>query len=252
LVGIRDFDLLFEEVGTYINRKGWEARYFNQFYCFVVIYLILTISEILRYGLLWARQGLSDQDLGLYLNIDRTTASRLMDNWIDDMYSWASEQIDFQPLPDWISHTPESLRADFPNCLFYFVDGTVLEIYTPGDAKCRRNHFNNKHGYCSWSFFLVVDAVGHINYVSELNLGADHDATQWNNSDCVQKLEEKYKPGKKWKYCLGGDKAYPNIDLPDKWQLYVTMTASEPIEVLPSSLFYYSIINLLYCLRLGS
>jgi hypothetical protein len=181
--------------------------------------------------LLWARQGLSDQELGLYLNCDRTTASRLMDNWIDDLSDWASKQIVLPSLPDWISHTPENLRTDFPNCLFFFVDGTVLEIFTPGDAKCRRNHFNNKHGYCSWSFFVVVDPFGHIAYISDLNLGAEHDASQWNKSDCVADLEAKYKTGKKWKLCIGGDKAYPNIDLPENWHLYVTMTAAEPDEV---------------------
>jgi hypothetical protein len=182
---------------------------------------------ILRYGLLWARQGLSDQELGLYLNCDRTTASRLMDDWIEAMSEWATQQVYFPPLPEWISHTSENLRMDFPKSLFLFVDGTVVEIYTPGDAKCRRNHFNNKHGYCSWSFFLVVDSFGHIAYVSDVSLGAEHDSTQWNNSDCVTKLEEEYKPGKQWQLCLGGDKAYPHINLPEKWHLYVTMTATD-------------------------
>jgi hypothetical protein len=193
--------------------------------------LLIHFSDLLRYGLLWARQGLSDQDLGLYLNIDRTNASRGMDAWIESMYSWASSQIALPSLPVWISHSSESLRADFPNRLFFFVDGTVLEIFTPGDAKCRRNHYNNKHGYCSWSFFLLVDPFGHIAYVSEVSLGAEHDSTQWNSSDCVAKLQAKYSPAKNWTYCLGGDKAYPNINLPDKWHLYVTMTATEPNTV---------------------
>lgn len=28
--------------------------------------------------------------------------------------------------------------------------------------------------------------------------------------------------------CIGGDKAYPNIVLPDSWHLYVTMSAEDP------------------------
>jgi hypothetical protein len=28
--------------------------------------------------------------------------------------------------------------------------------------------------------------------------------------------------------CIGGDKAYPNIVLPESWHLYVTMSAEDP------------------------
>lgn len=46
----------------------------------------------------------------------------------------------------------------------------------------------------------------------------------------ITQLEEQYpKPwtidGKDYTLCVGGDKAYPEIDLPSDWHVYVTMTA---------------------------
>jgi hypothetical protein len=83
---------------------------------------------LFKYGLLWARQGLTFDDLGLFLNKDATTASRRMNDWITLLFPWAEDQIEFPEVPEWILHHPEKLREQFPNHLFFFVDGTVLKV----------------------------------------------------------------------------------------------------------------------------
>jgi hypothetical protein len=151
---------------------------------------------------------------------------------VEDLYPWAKEQVRFLKIPEWRAHHSEELKQDFPDTLFLFVDGTVLEIYSPSDAKARRAHYNSKHCFCAWSFFVVVSPMGEIVYVSKLSAGSEHDASQWDASDCVAKLQHKYlflHPDRaKTKLALAGDKAYPRIDLPRYWHLYVTMTADEP------------------------
>lgn len=75
----------------------------------------------------------------------------------------------------------------------------------------------------------MVDPAGHIVYLSKLDIGHKHDATHFNESDAVESLENAYgEEDGNWTFCLAGDKAYPNIDLPEDWELYVTMTADEP------------------------
>jgi hypothetical protein len=115
-----------------------------------------------------------------------------MEEWIDRLYPWAKEQIQFLDFPEWLLHHPEELRNQFPNHLFLFVDGTILEIFTPGDAKCRRKHYNSKNGTWAWIFFIVVDPSGHIVYLSQIDLGNKHDSTHWNESDIVNNLNDFY------------------------------------------------------------
>jgi hypothetical protein len=187
-------------------------------------------EELLKYGLLWARQGLSSVELGLYLNLDRTTATERMEDWTTKLYPWALTQIKFPSLSNWVKNTPENLAEKFPDHLFLFVDGTVLKIWTPEQPKSRRNMYNNKHGFCAWVFFIVVDPYGHIVYLSDVDIGHTHDATHWNESSAVDLLTTTYSSMMKNSrkvFCMGGDKAYPNMNLPDNWHVYVTMTAEE-------------------------
>lgn len=44
------------------------------------------------------------------------------------------------------------------------------------------------------------------------------------NSDADMPIETSYQP------CISGDKAYPGINLPDDWHLYVTMTAEVGVQ----------------------
>jgi hypothetical protein len=77
---------------------------------------------------------------------------------------------------------------------------------------------------------VIVDPYGQIVFLSNLDIGHKHDATHFNESNAVQELQDFYDIDDDWTFCLGGDKAYPNIDLPDDWELYVTMTADEPMS----------------------
>lgn len=77
---------------------------------------------------------------------------------------------------------------------------------------------------------MIVDPFGHIVFLSKLDIGHKHDATHFNESKAVDELEEFYEPNEDWTFCLAGDKAYPNINLPEGWELYVTMTAEEPVN----------------------
>jgi hypothetical protein len=52
--------------------------------------------------------------------------------------------------------------------------------------------------------------------------------SHWNESNVVDDLNEFYEHEDKWNFSIGGDKAYPRIDLPEDWHLFVTMTAEEP------------------------
>jgi hypothetical protein len=213
VVGVKDYQALYKKngVGDSISVVGRDSL------------------EIFKYGLLWARQGITFEELGIYMNLNRTTAKRRMEDWVNSLFPWAQSQIKFSELPEWILHNPEELQKEFPNHLFYFVDGTVLKIWSPKDAKCRRIHYSNKHGCCVWVFFIVVDPMGHIVYLSNVEAGHKHDATHWNECNVAKSLEEFYedKEHDKWKLSLGGDKAYPRIELPKDWDLYVTMTAEE-------------------------
>jgi len=193
----------------------------------------LTPIELFKYGLLWARQGLSQVELGIYLNRNRSSAGRRMVTWVDILYPWAKSQITFFDIPEWLLHHPEELRSQFPKHLFFFVDGTVLKMWAPSDSRCRRKHYNSKHGCHAWIFFVVVDPSGHIVFLSNVDVGSKHDSTHWNEIDVASKLEKFYENMENddgYILCLGGDKAYPGIDLPKGWHLYVTMSAEEPIE----------------------
>jgi len=213
LLGISKFDELLSKVGATIKVRGWESE------------------ELLKYGLLWARQGLSSIDLGLYLNLDRRSAAVRMEDWVNKLFPWAQTQIKLPSVEAWKRNTPENLAEIFPDHLFLFVDGTVLKVWTPVQPKVRRNMFNSKHGYCAWVFFIVVDPSGHIVYLSDVDIGHTHDATHWNGSDAVKLLTDTYsnvmKKSKKTLFCMGGDKAYPNMNLPENWHLFVTMTAED-------------------------
>lgn len=109
---MKDFKALFNEkrVKNAFKVKNWKP------------------IDLFKYGLLWARQGMTFDDLALYVNKDPTTMSRRMDDWIEGLYPWAKTQIKFPNLPEWILHHPEKLREQFPKHLFFFVDGTVLKV----------------------------------------------------------------------------------------------------------------------------
>jgi hypothetical protein len=137
---------------------------------------------------------------------------------------WAREQVYFPLLSEWHEMTPPGLWEEYKT-LFFFVDGTVIQIWKPKDSKTNQCCFSSKHNKTAWQFFVLVTPNGHISFVSHVKGGATHDKTHWNESGAPSQLEEKYGYLHHTKMAIGGDKAYPDLKRPSNFECYVTMTA---------------------------
>ena len=143
----------------------------------------------------------------------------------------AHPKIRWQSLPEWQAAHSETIRDDFPSILFYFIDGTVVPITDSNDYAWRRLNWNNKHGTYAWSFFIVVAPSGQICYLSKAGHGSDHDKTAWDNSTAVKELAEFYGlPPAGLTFAVGGDKAYPNMQVPPFWHKYITKSGEGEAE----------------------
>lgn len=132
---------------------------------------------------------------------------------------------------EWQRRHSSDLQTEFPGILFYFVDGTVVEVEESGDMAFRRMLWNNKHQIHSFSFFIVVAPDGRIAYVSSVDNGNMHDKTAWEQSGVVQELEEMYTPADtNFELAIGGDKAYPHMTVPKGWHKYITKSGEVPGE----------------------
>ena len=174
--------------------------------------------------------------------ISNTTLTRWFDKTLDDLLPWAKEQIYFLSDKEWINDSwkiySQEKYQKFWNTLFYFVDGTVVEV---NDTQCPltlRTFRNGKHSVQAIVFFVVVSPRGRIVYVSKkFEGGSIHNKTHWENEKVAEKLAQKYLncetevDGKKYKREIGGDKAYPYASKPDGWVVRVTKTAEETKEV---------------------
>ena len=92
----------------------------------------------------------------------------------------------------WIAATSAELRNEYCFVLFFFVDGTVLKIWTPSDKKVAHACFNSKHNHHGLVFFIVVAPNGRILYVSDVCDGSTHDKAHWNSSGVIEILKEAY------------------------------------------------------------
>lgn len=140
--------------------------------------------QILSQTLLQLRNGLTSRVLLPLLMFDRDKNfhRRTFQHVIDNLYSWALTQIFLLPASEWMLNNTELLDTLFPGHLFYFVDGTVLQIFEPSDIPKGKSAFNTKHSFCALTFFVVCAPNGRIVYVSCMDWGSTHDATAWNTS----------------------------------------------------------------------
>lgn len=240
-LGVADFQHFFSVIRPLLqscdlNRPAWHP--FNFAECMMA----------------WLRQGFRLKCVSYLLQPSRdvSTMKRALKNFLRELFPWALTQIRFPTLREWKEAHSTDILKTFPNRLFYFVDGTILEVWTPSDIAKNRNRYNTKHSCPSISFFVVVDPMGRIVYLSPIGPGNYHDATAWNEAfefpghlmgkdgmleireekKLIAQLEEVYpKPWviipfeKEFVLTVGGDKAYPEIDLPSDWNVFVTMTA---------------------------
>ncbi len=94
----------------------------------------------------------------------------------------AKEQVDFPTENKWKLCQTEHIENSFPGYLFFYIDGTVREIWSPKDLKKYRSAFNSKQSICSFSFFIMVTGNRFITYVSAIDTGNTHDAITWNTA----------------------------------------------------------------------
>jgi hypothetical protein len=105
--------------------------------------------------------------------------------------------------------------------------------------------YNDHYHQNAWTFFTLVAPDGHICYVSEFDGAKAKDRALWDDSKVYEELEKKYpiadRQGQwsKFKFVIGGDKAYEWISMPSGWDVIVTQTARRPengdMEILEES-----------------
>ena len=132
-------------------------------------------------------------------------------------------------MDEWSRRHTEGLKEEFPGVLFYFVDGTVIEVDESCDVAFRRTLWNNKHQIHAVTFFILVAPDGRIVYVSTVDDGNVHDKTAWEKSGVINELEDCYR-GKEGdlQFAVGGDKAYPYMTVPNGWHKYITKSGKVP------------------------
>lgn len=195
----------------------------------------LTDLQILQATLLWFRRGESLRSLSQAFKIPETSMRDSIHNFVETKFrAWAKRSVRLLDLEEWgaINNSRDILN-EYPNKLFYFVDGTVVECFQPKDPDVSMEYFNHKHRLPGISVWFMTAANGRIVHVSEIDSGSLHDARAWNESGIVDLLTQKYghQPEIQQKVlCIGADKAYPNIDLPIGWHLHITMTGATDMD----------------------
>jgi hypothetical protein len=168
-------------------------------------------------------------------NLHRTTISRIFDGILKVLENWPSLQLFLPNENDWLAAHDHAIRESYPDYLFYFVDGTVIQCYDAHDVKTHRQLYNTKHGLCGFCFWILVTPNGRIVYVSDLFEGSKHDKTMWDESTIVQELEAtcRNRVQTNLNLAIGGDKAYPNIKIPNNWHIFITKSGESqdnPVE----------------------
>lgn len=140
-------------------------------------------------------------------------------------------------LLDWEANHSQLIRKEFEKVLFYFVDGTVVEVEEPYNVALRRQLWNNKHHFHAFSFFILVAPSGRIVYVSKLEDGNKHDKTAWEESTAVSELTRFYGAVEsEFQLAIGGDKAYPNMTVPKGWHKYITKSGEQEAHKMQDNL----------------
>jgi hypothetical protein len=149
---------------------------------------------------------------------------------LDELQPWCAQQLVFPSVKEWISDSQRCEDSEhFKGYLLMAVDGTVVPVHDTAEIIAHRKSYNSKHGETAHSFFILCTMRGRIVYVSDVGPGSTHDATQWAESGVIGKLRAAYgaageaRVGRR-AYRMGvcGDKAYPNIELPEGWHLIIT------------------------------
>jgi hypothetical protein len=166
-------------------------------------------------------------------------SDRTLSSWLKAVFlhlaPWAEKQWHLLSDEEWISDSKKNeLYPGYEDKLLYFIDGSIIPINDSTSHPCSRAIRNGKSKKPAYVFFVLVSARGRIVHVSrELKEGSVHDKSHCNSDGIAKVLETKYPlgrvehSGKVWTRGLCGDKAYPFIDTPRFWKLYITKSGEE-------------------------
>lgn len=191
--------------------------------------------------------GLSMVDISKVFLVDGATVSvstlyRWFDIAIKSLSKWGRKQVYFLSDVEWLSNSSKITENEdfqrYENILFYFVDGTIIEVQDTSDPLMSQTIRNGKHGCSAIVFFIMVAPGGIVTYLSEeFTEGCVHDKTHFNADNTCRKLQEFYPSattiinGKEFHRELGGDKAYPHADKPPGWNWRITKSGEHTKDV---------------------
>lgn len=185
--------------------------------------------------LIYLRMGCTVAWMSNFCGAGETTISDHFNHLRDNLREWAESYFTLPSIAKWTQATPDDFKAEYPNALSFFIDGTVVPIYKPKNNSAQKKAYNGKHGFHALVFSILVTPDGRIVWLSQIDLGNQHDATAWNSSNGPASLARKYrniatapiKDADHPQLTIGGDKAYPRIKLPGGWKVVVTKTAKD-------------------------
>jgi hypothetical protein len=191
--------------------------------------------------------GLSMVDISRVFLVDGATVTVAtlycwFDSAISSLARWGKEQIYFLLDEEWLANSSKITEGEefkrYENTLFYFVDGTIIEVEDSSDPLMSQSLRNGKHGCPAIVFFVMVAPSGIVSYLSEQFCeGSAHDKSHFNSDSVCQKLQDFYPSvttsifGKDFQWELGGDKAYPHADKPCGWKWRITKTGEHTKDV---------------------
>lgn len=208
--------------------------------------------------LAWLRRGLRFSQLSGVASSKTSIKTHFF--WImNALQDWVDGEVYLPSVEEWIASNNRmessqversTVREAYPNHLFLFVDGTIIECYKPADADGKSRHFNQKHSVHCRAFTILVTPEGKIRWLSRVYDGGINDVNAWHYSEdpCIcpngprdefafkkhtptcrrsttpevlKALQNRYTNrsiftvnGQGFIPSLGGDKAYPCIRLP--------------------------------------
>jgi hypothetical protein len=188
----------------------------------------------------WLRRGLSWNMMSILCGVDESTVRSWTKHILGELVeNWAPKQITLPTMAEWQQTLSEEFKQDYPDTLMLFVDGTVIQRWSSKCVALRKVFWNSKHSVPSFTFSILVDGRGDIVWHSSIGAGKEVDSVAWNRSGIADTSNEKYavaqtnNPGITMAIC--GDKAYPCIELPKFFKVYVTSSAQETINLTDAS-----------------
>ena len=182
-------------------------------------------------GLVWLRREFSLEAISDLACIEESSVRAYRDRTVDAiMQSLFESHVSLPTGPEWEGSHSSPFKKRYPGTLMYFTGGTVISMPQPQAIDA----FNNEQRMASLTFSILVTEAGRIVWISKVTDGCLDDATAWSASDINEKLDLKYRhfanANPRLKLAICGDEAYPCINIPSFFHVYVPKTAQETID----------------------